>query len=107
LATTPSDIEGVTTDANHGAQRPTASDVNPVNGLIVGTVAEAPSYGEPTKHIAADVNTPRLAGLGAMEGLTAEFCALNASASVTAEHGATVASSLKPTTPTNRGSECE
>jgi hypothetical protein len=62
LATTPSDIEGVTTDAKDGAQRPTASDVNPVNGLIVGTVAEAPSYGESTKHLAAEVHTPRLAG---------------------------------------------
>jgi hypothetical protein len=83
LATTPSDIEGVTTDANDGAQRPTAFDViNPVNGLIVGTIADAPAYGEYPKHLAAEVNTPRLAGSGTMESFCAESGALNAAASI-------------------------
>jgi hypothetical protein len=79
LATTPNDIEGVTIDANDGVRRPTEFDViNPVNGLIGDTVVEAPAYGESTKHRAAEVNTPRPAGPGAMESYTAEFGALNA-----------------------------
>jgi hypothetical protein len=83
LATTPSDIEGVTTEANDGAQRSTEFDViDPVNGLIVGNVAEAPAYGESTKHLAAEVNAPRLAGPGAMESLDADFGALNAASSI-------------------------